>query len=553
LPFLGIGARTVGLTTGLVLAGSVLGLVMPLQTGALVDAMIKTDGRAMALSVVWMVVTQAVGTCVNAWTNRIRTRTSAVAARNLSESIFAGFQQLDYRELLGIPAGELINRIFGDGENIAGQLAFVQTTVLSSVATLVIALAWMFAASWQLALVSLLCVPLWYVVIEQPGTPATRRVSALRLTLAQAFDRVYTVVAERLSATGVARAWTLQATEFDRLAFRREADAVRAVKERLNNRNAMIGLELEVLYQVVAPIALFSVGSLLVAHHTITAGAVIAFAGLQARLFAPMNVLANLETQMSALSGVIARYLDVARRGAPRSAGAVVVDEGAPAICARGLRLEHAGRTVVPALDLDVRAGDFIAVTGRTGSGKTTLLLALLGVIRPADGTVELRGAPAHRALASGAVTIAYVPQSDSITSTTVADNIWYGRGELDPSRVADALRAAEMLERVRQLEGGIDEVLTASGSRLSGGERQRIAIARALYVEPDVLFLDEATSALDARTEARVIANLRAALPRCAIVLVTHRSTAAERADAVLDLDDDACALRPNLIAAPA
>lgn len=175
---------------------------------------------------------------------------------------------------------------------------------------------------------------------------------------------------------------------------------------------------------------------------------------------------------------------------------------------------------------LRLRRGELVAIVGRSGSGKTTLGDLLLGLLVPESGEIRLNGRPV-RALAGALRGLAgLVPQHFHVLDDTVRRNVAFGLAEeeIDDARVWRALELARIDARVRALPGGLDAVVKEGGALLSGGERQRLAIARALYDEPDMLVLDEATSALDAATEAEIMETLRALSADRTVVMVTHR-----------------------------
>jgi ABC-type multidrug transport system fused ATPase/permease subunit len=120
-----------------------------------------------------------------------------------------------------------------------------------------------------------------------------------------------------------------------------------------------------------------------------------------------------------------------------------------------------------------------------------------------------------------------------------VTDNIVFGFDRGDAARVDEAIRLACLSDVVVALEGGREAQIGADGARLSGGERQRLALARALYREPDLLLLDEATSGLDEATETRLLAGLRQMRPRTSVVYITHRASNLVFADKVYRLED--------------
>jgi ATP-binding cassette, subfamily B, bacterial CvaB/MchF/RaxB len=191
---------------------------------------------------------------------------------------------------------------------------------------------------------------------------------------------------------------------------------------------------------------------------------------------------------------------------------------------------------VLEDIDLEIEPGDFIAITGASGGGKTTLLKLMLGLNRPADGTIELDGylATAER-WRSWRAFAGVVAQDDRLLSGTIADNIACFDPELDMARVQTAAVAAQVHDDILRAPMQYMTLVGDMGSTLSGGQRQRVLLARALYRNPKILFLDEGTANLDEKNE-EMIADLIAQMPITRIV-VAHRPALIRRADMVYEV----------------
>jgi putative ABC transport system ATP-binding protein len=208
---------------------------------------------------------------------------------------------------------------------------------------------------------------------------------------------------------------------------------------------------------------------------------------------------------------------------------------------ARGLSYQRAGQQILAGVDLDVAAGQSLAVTGPSGSGKTSLLAILAGLSAPTEGTVLVNGEPITR-FAGPPRGVSLVLQGYGLVSLlTAAENIEVAlRATGRPARTARtlALAALEQLGLVAHADQLVHE--------LSGGQQQRTAVARALALEPRLLIADEPTAELD--PPARILALARmfeVAESGGALVLATHDPEVAERCDQVLDLSQPAASLR--------
>ncbi|MEV5829811.1 ATP-binding cassette domain-containing protein [Spirillospora sp. NPDC052242] len=221
-----------------------------------------------------------------------------------------------------------------------------------------------------------------------------------------------------------------------------------------------------------------------------------------------------------------------------------------PEIEFRGVRFGYpamSGGPRRPALDglsFRARGGATTAIVGPSGSGKSTIAGLLERRHDPDDGDVRIGGRPlAALTPAALAASVQLVAQDPFLFSGTVRANIALARPDASDGQVRAAARAADADAFITRLPGGYDTVLDEHGANLSGGQRQRIAIARALLAEPAVLVLDEATSALDAGTERRVLRGIRAHAAGATRIVIAHRASVVDEADAVVRIDAGAAA----------
>jgi ATP-binding cassette subfamily B protein RaxB len=196
-------------------------------------------------------------------------------------------------------------------------------------------------------------------------------------------------------------------------------------------------------------------------------------------------------------------------------------------------RYGAADQFVLQDIGLEVRPGDFVAITGPSGGGKTTLLKLLVGLHRPTSGTIDLDGRRADPELwRAWRAHVGVVAQDDRLLSGTIADNIAFFDPDLDMTKVQAAAMAAQVHEEIMRAPMQYLGLVGDMGSTLSGGQRQRVLLARALYGRPRVLLLDEGTANLDEATE-EAIADLIEKMPITRIV-VAHRPALIRRANRV-------------------
>jgi len=190
-------------------------------------------------------------------------------------------------------------------------------------------------------------------------------------------------------------------------------------------------------------------------------------------------------------------------------------------------------------IDLEIGAGETVALVGETGAGKSTVMKLLARFYDPDQGRVLVDGKDLRTfTLGDYRRQLGYVPQEAFLFTGTIRDNIAYGRPEATEAEVVAAARSVGADELVAGLPGGYEHVLNERGRSLSSGQRQLIALSRAELVDPAILLLDEATSNLDLATEARVATAMRQVASGRTTVVIAHRLQTARRADRIAVLD---------------
>ncbi len=201
-------------------------------------------------------------------------------------------------------------------------------------------------------------------------------------------------------------------------------------------------------------------------------------------------------------------------------------------------RYSNEGPYVLEGINLDINAGEVVAVVGQSGSGKTTLAKLIAGFYTPGEGQILVDGfdldlvdKEQYRAQ------LGYVMQNNLLFSGTVAENIAAGEENPDKRRVMDVAKLADAHSFISMMPLGYEQTVGERGMGLSGGQMQRICIARALYRDPRILIFDEATSALDSQSETNILRNMQEMLEGRTAIIIAHRLSTIMRADKILVL----------------
>jgi ABC-type multidrug transport system fused ATPase/permease subunit len=220
-------------------------------------------------------------------------------------------------------------------------------------------------------------------------------------------------------------------------------------------------------------------------------------------------------------------------------ADAVQIDDVRRDIAFRGVSFSYGREPVLADVSFEVKAGEVVALVGRTGAGKTTIADLLMRFHDPTSGGIEVDGVDLRRiARDSLMALIAVVTQEPFLFDGTIRDNIRYGRFDASDDEILEAAKAAHVDEFASALPQGYDTEVGAAGVRLSGGQRQRITIARALLKNPAILIFDEATSALDSKSERLVQDAIESLLEGRTVLMIAHRFSTLRRADRIVVLE---------------
>lgn len=210
-------------------------------------------------------------------------------------------------------------------------------------------------------------------------------------------------------------------------------------------------------------------------------------------------------------------------------------------------KYEGGSEDILDGLNLEIRKGQSVALIGHSGAGKTTLGDIILGLLEPQKGRVCIDGVDIKTMGDELGKIIGFVPQSIYLTDDTIRKNIAFGIDEknIDDKKIYTALEKAQLKDFVETLPEGLDTMVGERGIRISGGQRQRMAIARALYLDPQILVLDEATSALDSETETAVMESIDALQGEKTLIIIAHRLSTIQNCDVAYEIVDGKAVVR--------
>jgi ATP-binding cassette, subfamily B, bacterial len=431
--------------------------------------------------------------------------------------------------------GQLMSRATVDLQGVRFFLGYGLIFFFQNILTIVSATVVLFFFQWKLALIVLAVMPFLVAIAYRYSHIAHPTLRDVQQKLAD----VATVAEENIVGVHVVKAFAQEPAEEAKFAGRNNALFAQTIHA---NRQRATYVPLLSFLPLLAQAAVLLFGARMVADHTLQPGDFVVFNMLFGMLVTPLRSLGMWigQAQRATASGErIFQVLDEPEEVADKPA-AVELPSGDGEIRFENVSFEYLpGRPVLEHLDLALDAGMTVALIGHTGSGKTTLASLVPRFYDVTAGRVLVDGVDVRDVtLASLRREIGVIPQDPFLFSTTVRENISFGRPAMTDDEVERVARLAQAHEFVERLPQGYDTVIGERGITLSGGQRQRIAIARALAVDPRILILDDATASVDATTESQIRVGLREVMRGRTTLIIAHRLSTIALADEIVVLD---------------
>jgi ABC-type bacteriocin/lantibiotic exporter with double-glycine peptidase domain len=216
------------------------------------------------------------------------------------------------------------------------------------------------------------------------------------------------------------------------------------------------------------------------------------------------------------------------------------------ALIIENIKFSYPSSTFYPlnGVSMNIKNGAVVGITGRSGSGKTTLFNLMLGLLKPSSGNIFYNGESIYNDISKWRSKIGYISQNIYILDGSIKKNITFNFldehiNSIDDENLQKAISISRLDNKISKLKQGIETSVGNNGLLLSGGERQRIALARAIYRDPEIFLLDEYTSAIDEITEDEIMNNIKKYLKNKTIILISHKKTTLDRCDIIYQLNN--------------
>lgn len=520
----------------MVLASSALGLLGPYLVGmAIDDFIVAKQATGLGVLIIWLVIIYALHSLSiflqNYWMIGIAQNT----VYTLRKQLFEQFHQLPIAFFDKRQQGELMSRVTNDMDNINNTLNQSVIQIFSSIITLIGTISVMLWLSPMLTLITMAIIPLLFFAMRW----ITKRTGPLYKIQQNDLGELNGYVEEIVSGQHIVKT------------FSQEERVIREFRER-NRQLKLSGFWAQTIAGYIpkvmnslnflsfALIAFF--GGMLAIKGYVTVGVIVIFTEYARQFTRPLNELSNqFNILLSAVAGAerVFSVLDEKREESDEE-NASELDQVEGYFQFKDVSFSYNDTPVLKNIQLEVQPGETVAFVGHTGAGKTTLINLISRFYNYEEGKILLDNRELKNIKRSSLRShMAFVLQDTFLFSTTVRENIRYGKLDATDEAVELAAKSANAHHFIERLPDGYDTILDQEGGSLSQGEKQLLAIARAMIREPSILILDEATSNIDTITELKIQEGLKRLMKNRTSFIIAHRLNTIQQADRIVLLEN--------------
>ncbi len=431
--------------------------------------------------------------------------------------------------------GRLVATVAFNVTQVTESATSVVTSLVRDSLTIVGLMAWLLWLNWQLTLVTLAIVPFTVWIFKIAG----KRLRYTSREMQKNVGDITHVLEESIGANKLVKIF--DGAQYEQARFGKAIQRARQFAMKQTVAAHAHGPILQLLAAIALAVIVY-IATQQAASNETTVGGFVSYMVAMLMLSAPMKRLSSVLPQIQRGLAAAEAVFELLDRDSEPDNGSVRLPRAAGEIRFEQVSLLYAGksRPAVTSVDLQVAAGETLALVGASGSGKTSLVNLLPRFYRPTSGRILLDGIALDEIkLTDLRANIALVSQDVMLFNDSVAANIAYGRlASATPAALRRAAAAAHALEFIEAMPQGFDTLIGENGVKLSGGQRQRLAIARALLKDVPILILDEATSALDTESERFVQAALENLMQGRTTLVIAHRLSTIEKADRIVVME---------------
>mgnify|MGYP000847430480 FL=1 len=520
----------------LVLAYTLLSLVSPYLIGRAIDSVITQGDRQGLLRIVILMLLSDTGyRLFQVLANRIMARISQLALKDLRRDLFGHLQTLSMAFFDTHPAGQLMSRLTSDIDAINNAVSQNVVSLIASALQMLGILIMMFSLNVWLALTTLIVVPIMLAFTRFVARYTVKGYRALQMNL----GILNAISEETFSGQKVIKAFRRNESVIQNFQAQNEATYQSAVYA---NSYALLLLPVTMVLGNFFIVVLAGVGGYLAFQGLVSVGMIATFINYGSNFASPLRMVANLYNSVQAALAGAERVLEIIDTPpeTPDDPDPLPFDKVRGEVSFSNVRFGYdPALPVIHDFNLDVKAGQTIALVGPTGAGKTTITNLLTRFYEIQEGQISIDGKDIRQLRkADLRRQLGLVLQDTFLFADTVMENIRFGRLEASDAECIAAAEQAEADHFIRRLPQGYDTVLLERASNISLGQRQLLSITRAILADPAILILDEATSSVDTRTEVRIQSALLNLMRGRTSFVIAHRLSTIRDADLVVVID---------------
>ena len=508
---------------------------IPSTFGGAIKTPVLDSVQAIGLLCFAMVIIQLLWSLLSFASNYMFVKIGLESLFRLRTELYAHLQRLSLKFHDTRRSTDSSFRVAYDSQSIQTIYNKGFTNIIGSGVTLIGTFAVMLRLDWQLTLLSLAIVPLLIGTIYF----FAKRIRTQSTTIQEQDSALLTQTQEGLSSIRMVHAFGRE--DFEVSQFHEQAHGSLQANLRLTMTNVKSALVISTLI-VIGTAAMYFVGSLHVLAGTLSLGVLLVFIAYLVMLYQPLESLTYTAWAMEGATAGARRCFEIldSRDDVVDSPNAIAIEETSGAISFQNVSFGYdSDREILSNVNLEIAPNQIIALVGGTGAGKSTLLSLVPRFYDPTAGGLTLDGRDIREITKKSLRQhIAIVLQDTLLFSTTVRENIAYGRPDATDEEIREAAGRAQADEFISQLPNGYESEVGERGGHLSVGQRQRIGIARAFLKNAPILLLDEPTSALDPTTESAIMETIKDLMRGRTTIIITHRIATIHNVDQIVVLE---------------
>lgn len=516
-----------------VIASTFLSLAGPYMIGHIIDDYImKKDIDGTIRLGILLAVIFSVASILTWLQTYVMIQVAMKTIRTLRLELFQKLQTLTLRFFDQRALGDLMSRVTNDIDNLNTALVQSVTQIVSSILTVIGVSIAMFTLSWQLAIVTLIIIPLIVFTTKQIIKRSSKNYAARQRDL----GKLNGYIEEMITGSEVLTLFGREQQTID--TFHQQNENLRNSAQRAEITSGLLG-PINNFMNNLGLAVVIGTGAFLAVKSIVTVGIIAAFVTYTRQFFRPLNQLSNLlNTFQSAIAGAerVFEILDEPSEVADKPNAIKTASLKGDVVFKQVSFSYEPNKPVLKNIDFHAKAGETFALVGPTGSGKTTIINLLTRFYDVDQGEILIDGHNIeHYQMATIRQRVGVVLQDTYLFSGTIRENIRFGKLDATDEEVVEAAKIANAHHFIKYLPAQYETPVQAGGVNLSQGQRQLIAIARAILENADILILDEATSSVDTQTEVDIQKGLQHLMQGRTSFVIAHRLKTIENADQIL------------------